>query len=151
MRTVSGQYISYNEANGQYYLDVKKDIDFDAQIRQRGNLMGNDELNRYFFDALRQVLNLSDTTYVTGHRIWFYELPWPKSRSRGPATFSLARPTNAAQPSRRAISTSTFCPPSPQRVAGRQPGRRSAAAPDRPRPRLHRTGAPLRRRARFGQ
>lgn len=102
MRTVSGQYISFNEANGQYYLDVKKDIDFDAQIRQRGELMGSDELNRYFFDALRQVLNLSDTTYVTGHRIWFYELPWTEKRVTRPGYLFFGPPDErtTAQPQR---------------------------------------------------
>ena len=35
MRTVSGQFISFNPENGQYYLDLKKDIDIDAQIEQR--------------------------------------------------------------------------------------------------------------------
>ena len=29
-RTMSGQYISHNADNGQYYLDLKKDIDYDA-------------------------------------------------------------------------------------------------------------------------
>ncbi len=76
MRTVSGQYISWNDANGQYYLDVKKDIDFDAKISERGDFFDDVDLNRYFFDSLRQALNLSDTTYVTNYRIWFYELPW---------------------------------------------------------------------------
>ena len=102
LRTVSGQYITYNEANGQYYLDVKKDIDFDAKIQERGNLMGNDELNRYFFDALRQVLNLSDTTYVTGHRIWFYELPWTEKQVTRPGYLFFGPPDerSTAQPPR---------------------------------------------------
>ncbi|MFO8082366.1 MAG: DUF6079 family protein, partial [Armatimonadota bacterium] len=76
VRTVTGQYISYNEANGQYYLDVEKDIDFEAKIRERGEFMERSDLNRYFFDALRPALDLSQTTYSTGHRIWLYELPW---------------------------------------------------------------------------
>lgn len=102
MRTVSGQYISFNDGNGQYYLDVKKDVDFDAQIRQRGELMGHDELNRYFFDALRQVLNRSDTTFVTGHRIWFYELPWPTKQVMRPGYLFFGAPDDrtTAQPPR---------------------------------------------------
>ena len=31
MTTVSGQFIEYNEENGQYYLDLSKDIDFDEK------------------------------------------------------------------------------------------------------------------------
>ncbi|HUV89856.1 MAG TPA: DUF6079 family protein [Anaerolineae bacterium] len=102
MRTVSGQYISYNEANGQYYLDVKKDIDFDAKIRERGDFLDEAGLNFYFFDALRQALNLSDTTYVTNYRIWFYELPWLERKVMRPGYVFFGTPDerSTAQPPR---------------------------------------------------
>lgn len=102
MRTVSGQYISYNDANGQYYLDVKKDIDFDAKIVERGRLMDDDQLNRYFFDGLRRLLNLSDTTYVTGFRIWPYELGWVAHKVTRPGYLFLGAPDDrsTAQPPR---------------------------------------------------
>lgn len=102
MRTVSGQYISYNDANGQYYLDVKKDIDFDAKIVERGRLMGSDELNRYFFDGLRQVLKPNSTTYVTGYRIWAHELPWLEKKVTRPGYLFFGAPNerSTAQPPR---------------------------------------------------
>lgn len=102
MRTVSGQYISYNDANGQYYLDVKKDIDFDAKIAERGRLMGSDELNRYFFDGLRQVLKPDSTTYITGHRIWEHELPWLEKKVTRPGYLFFGAPDarTTAQPPR---------------------------------------------------
>lgn len=34
------------------------------------------DLNRYFFDALQRLFNLPTSTYVSGSRIWPYELPW---------------------------------------------------------------------------
>jgi len=77
MKTVSGQYITFNAENGQYYLDVDKDVDFAAKIAERGDFMNDTDLNRYFFDALQQILHLSESiAYVTNFRIWFYELPW---------------------------------------------------------------------------
>lgn len=102
MHTVSGQYISHNVENGQYYLDIKKDIDFDARIHDRGEAMDDNELNRYFFDALRQVLGLSTTTYLSGHSIWPYELPWaPKQVTRpGYFFFGLPDERGTAQPPR---------------------------------------------------
>ena len=102
MRTVSGQYISYNDANGQYYLDVKKDIDFDAKIAERGRLMGSDELNRYFFDGLRQILKPNTTTYVTGYRIWAHELPWQEKKVTRPGYLFFGAPDerSTAQPPR---------------------------------------------------
>ena len=102
MRTVSGQYISYNEDNGQYYLDLKKDIDFDAKIAERGDFMAKGDLNLYFFDALRQALELSTTTYVTGHRIWPYELPWAEHKVTRPGYLFFGAPDerSTAQPPR---------------------------------------------------
>ena len=74
MRTVSGQFIAHNEENGQYYLDPTKVVDFDAQIAERGAFMDRPDLNLYFFAALQSLLNLPDSVYVTGYRIWSYEL-----------------------------------------------------------------------------
>jgi len=101
-RTVSGQYISYEESNGQYYLDLKKDIDFDAKVGERGEALSEDALNRYYYDALRQSFSLSDTTYVTGARIWFYELPWGDRDVTRPGYLFLGAPDerSTAQPPR---------------------------------------------------
>ncbi|MDP3046534.1 MAG: DUF6079 family protein, partial [Chloroflexota bacterium] len=102
IRTVSGQFIAHNSENGQYYLDVERVVDFDAKIAECGDLMGDDDLNRYFFDALRQILNLNDTTYVTGHRIWFWELPWPQRQVTRPGYLFFGAPDerSTAQPPR---------------------------------------------------
>lgn len=100
--TVSGQYISHSDTNDQYYIDVKKDIDFDAEIEERGEFMGPDSLNRYFFDALRQEFDFSETTYVTGHRIWFFQLPWSGKNVTRPGYFFFGKPDerSTAQPPR---------------------------------------------------
>ena len=102
LRTVSGQYISYNEANDQYYLDVRKDIDFEAKVRERGEFLSRTDLNPYFFDALRQVLGLSDTTYLTGAQLWLYELPWAERRVTRPGYLFFRPPDErtTAQPPR---------------------------------------------------
>lgn len=102
MRTVSGQYITYNEDNGQYYLDVKKDIDFDARIVERGAVMDEADLNTYFFDALRPLLNLPTSVYVTGFSIWFYELPWSEHKVTRPGYLFFGAPNerSTAQPPR---------------------------------------------------
>jgi hypothetical protein len=102
MRTVQGQYITRNPANGQYYLDVAKSVDFDEQIGTRGPMLPTDVLNRYYFDALRQALNLSDSTYTPNYRIWFYELPWGDRRVTRPGYLFLGLPNErcTAQPPR---------------------------------------------------
>lgn len=102
MRAVSGQYISENDANGQFYLDVKKDIDFEAKIQERGDFVSEADLSRYFFDALRQALGLSTSTYVSGARIWFHELPWLDHKITRPGYFIFGPPDErtTAQPPR---------------------------------------------------
>ena len=35
MTTVSGQFIVFNEANNQYYIDVTKNVDYDEKIKQK--------------------------------------------------------------------------------------------------------------------
>ncbi len=102
MRTVQGQFLTHNTENGQYYLDLKKVVDFEAKINERGEFMEKSDLNRYFFDALRQTLNLSDTTYVTNYDIWFYELPWHEHNITRPGYLFFGAPDerSTAQPPR---------------------------------------------------
>ena len=77
LRAVSGQFISVNRDNGQYYLDLKKDIDYDALIRQRAETLSEDKLDIYVFNVLAHALELTDSTYVPGFRIWKRDIPWP--------------------------------------------------------------------------
>ena len=79
--TVSGQFISYNPDNRQYYLDLKKTDDFDAQIEKRAESLEPSQLDRYYYEALKRVMELTDQTYVTGYRIWQYELEWTERRA----------------------------------------------------------------------
>ena len=102
MKTVQGQFLSYNPENGQYYLDLKKAVDFDQKIQERGQFMDKSDLNSYFYNALRQALNLSDTTYLTGYSIWFYELPWADHKVTRPGYLFFGPPDErtTAQPPR---------------------------------------------------
>ena len=77
-KTVSGQFISVNEDNGQFYLDLKKTDDYDALIEQRANSLDLGQLDRYYYEALKRVMECTDRTYVSGYRIWQHELVWPE-------------------------------------------------------------------------
>ncbi len=102
IRTVSGQFISINPDNGQYYLDLKKDIDYDARIAERAETLGPEQLNRYYFEALRELLGQDERTYVPGFRIWEYEVPWPERRVTRPGYLFFGTPNerSTAQPPR---------------------------------------------------
>ena len=75
-RTVSGQFISSNASNGQFYLDLRKTDDFDALIEQRAESLDASKLDRYYYEALKRQLECTDETYVSGFKIWEHELTW---------------------------------------------------------------------------
>jgi predicted ATPase len=80
-KTVSGQFISSNPDNRQYYLDLKKTEDFDAIIEKRAESLGEDQLDRYYYEALKRVMECTDATYITGYKIWEHELEWFKRKA----------------------------------------------------------------------
>lgn len=76
-KTVSGQFISFNKDNRQYFLDLKKTDDYDALIERRADSLDDSTLDRYYYDALRQVLECTDVpTHITGFQIWQHEIEW---------------------------------------------------------------------------
>ena len=81
-KTVSGQFISSNPDNRQFYLDLKKIDDFDAIIEKRAESIGDTQLDRYYYEALKQILELQDMpTHVTGYQIWEYEIEWQEHKA----------------------------------------------------------------------
>lgn len=80
-KTVNGQFISYNPDNRQFYLDLKKTDDFDALIDKRAESLGTAQLDRFYYEALKRVMECQDATYVTGYKIWQHELIWQEHQA----------------------------------------------------------------------
>ena len=80
-KTVSGQFISFNSDNRQYYLDLKKTDDFDALIDKRAESLGSAQLDRFYYEALKRAMECQDSTYVTGYKIWQHELVWQERKA----------------------------------------------------------------------
>ena len=80
-KTVSGQFISFNPDNRQFYLDLKKTDDFDALIDKRAESLGDAQLDRFYYEALKRVMECQDATYVTGYKIWQHELVWQEHKA----------------------------------------------------------------------
>ena len=76
MTTVSGQFIDYDSDNGQYYLDLKKDIDYDEKITQRAATLPDDSINNYFFDVIYYCLDWDEREYVKNFKIYEHTLDW---------------------------------------------------------------------------
>jgi hypothetical protein len=101
-KTVSGQFISSNPDNRQYYLDLKKTDDFDALIEKRAESLDSSQLDRYYYEALRRVMECTDQTYVTGYKIWQHELEWleRKAARQGYLFFGAPNERSTAVPPR---------------------------------------------------
>ena len=60
LKTVNGQFISKAPDTEQYYLDLKKDVDYDAQIEKRAEALSDDALDRAYYGAIRQLMERTD-------------------------------------------------------------------------------------------
>lgn len=103
LKTVSYQYISVNKENGQYYLDIDKDIDVDSLIEHKSETISNNQLDQYYFEILAQVTDTAtEHTYVPGYKIWKHELPWHQKRVTRPGYIFFGAPNerSTAQPER---------------------------------------------------
>lgn len=76
MKTVSGQFIIYNDANNQYYIDVDKVVDYEQRIRQKAAMVTDGELNRCFYTVVYQCMEWEERQYVNGFHIYSYDLNW---------------------------------------------------------------------------
>jgi predicted ATPase len=102
-KTVNGQFISCNQDTRQYYLDLKKTEDYDALIEKRAESLDEAQLDRYYYEALKRVMEYTDTpTYVTGYRIWEHELEWieRKAARQGYLFFGAPNERSTAVPPR---------------------------------------------------
>ena len=102
-KTVSGQFISTNAQNRQYFLDLKKTDDYDALIEKRAESLDSSQLDRYYYEALSIVMEKKDQpTYVTGYRIWEHELEWleRKAGRQGYLFFGAPNERSTAVPQR---------------------------------------------------
>lgn len=103
LKTVNGQFISKAPDTEQYYLDLKKDVDYDAQIDKRAEALSEDALDRAYYSAIRQLMERTDDTpYVTGHQIWQYQIEWQDHRVERSGYLFFGAPNDrpTAQPER---------------------------------------------------
>ena len=76
MTTVSGQFIEHDVDNGQYYLDLKKDIDYDEKITQRAAIIESDVLNHGYYDLIYYCLNWQVEEHIATFKIYDHTLNW---------------------------------------------------------------------------
>lgn len=101
MDTVSGQFIEYNKDNEQYYLDLKKDVDYDSKIEQKANSLHDSQLNQYFYNALMETLEWDKDQYIPTYLIYEYpSLIWEEKNINRSGYLFLGEPNErpTAQP-----------------------------------------------------
>jgi Family of unknown function (DUF6079) len=100
---VNGQFIARNDS-GQYYLDVDRAIDYDVQVERKVAALEPvpDTFDRYYFDVLTRVLDVTTSPHVPGMQIWRYQLPWPGHGVTRPGYLFFGSPNerSTAQPPR---------------------------------------------------
>lgn len=102
MITVSGQFLIFNDANSQYYIDVDKVVDYDEKIKQKATLLDDDELNRSFYKVVYTCLDWDAKQYVTNFNIYEYDLNWDSHQifREGYLFMGLPGERSTAQPER---------------------------------------------------
>lgn len=103
VRTVNGQFITRVPESDQYYLDVAKNVDFDAQVEKRAESLDDEDLDKAYYRAILHLMErTSDPSYVTGHQIWQHELEWVERRVHRSGYLFFGAPNDrpTAQPDR---------------------------------------------------
>jgi hypothetical protein len=124
VKTVSGQFLSFNRENGQYFLDLKKDIDFDSLIDKRAESLSDSQLDRYYFDGLALVMECTDAPRRSRARASGRTTSSGGSaRPIAWAGSSSARRTSEEPRGRSTTSTSTSCSRTSRRTTRTRSGR----------------------------
>ncbi len=99
---VSGQFISQNDDNRQWFLDLKKTEDFDALIEKRMASLNDEDLDMAYFSVLAQVMEATEPSDFTGFRIWESAMPWKERNvtKLGWLFFGVPSERSTAQPPR---------------------------------------------------
>lgn len=100
MTLVSGQFIEYNKDNEQYFLDLKKDIDYDAKIEDKADFMVDESLNKYYYSIVYDLLDWSEDKAVPNYEIYQYQLNWDSRNifRRGYLFLGIPNDRSTAQP-----------------------------------------------------
>lgn len=103
-QAVSGQFISQNPDNHQYYIDVQRTEDIDALIEQRAAMLDDEKLDDAYFEAMKTMMEVKDVpTRVSGYNIWEYDkIIWLKRQAPriGYLFFGAPNDRSTAQPPR---------------------------------------------------
>ncbi len=99
--TVTGQFIGFNTENQQYYLDLEKIVDYEQKIQDKIPLIP-EKYDEYYYEIMKILMEQQMEPYVTGFRIWQYEIIWKDHNvgRNGYLFFGVPNERSTAQPPR---------------------------------------------------
>ena len=99
---MNGEFIEHNEENGQYFIDIDKDIDYDVEIESMADLLSDEGLNEYYYAIAYELLDWKGNRAVPGYEIYEYSLNWDSHNifRRGYLFFGIPTERSTAQPPR---------------------------------------------------
>ncbi len=103
IRTVNGQFISKAADTEQYFLDLKKDVDYDAQVEKRADTLSDDALDRAYYKAVLRLMEPpNEVGDYPGFLIWQHQIEWLDRRveRKGYLFFGAPNDRPTAQPER---------------------------------------------------
>ena len=101
-RSTDGSFISENTENQQWYIDVKKNIDYNAKIEKKITSLDDDKKDRYFFEILQNAMETPSVSAVADRKIWQREMEWEEKKitRKGYLLFGAPNERSTAQPPR---------------------------------------------------
>ena len=101
-RSTDGSFISENTENQQWYIDVKKNIDYNAKIEKKITSLDDDKKDRYFFEILQNAMETPSVSAVADRKIWQWEMEWEEKKitRKGYLFFGAPNERSTAQPPR---------------------------------------------------
>ncbi|MGE5580737.1 MAG: DUF6079 family protein [Bacillota bacterium] len=72
----NGQFLSYSETSGQYFIDPTRDVDYDQHVATVARTLRKDTLLRYLNEVFARALEIDSVRPISEGRLWEYSLVW---------------------------------------------------------------------------
>ncbi|MDE7119074.1 MAG: hypothetical protein K2O10_00525, partial [Muribaculaceae bacterium] len=76
VRATSGQYFDQDDNNGEYHLRTQGGVNFEQQISEYAESLEPARKDEAFFRFLTEYLEIADTPYRAGFRIYEHQIEW---------------------------------------------------------------------------
>jgi hypothetical protein len=72
----NGQFLSYAENSGQYFIDPTRNVDYDQHVVTLARTLRKDTVLRYLNEVFVRALEINNVRPISEGRLWEYSLMW---------------------------------------------------------------------------